>query len=103
LKGSSMDSEWRTIQMFLDEETPAIYEVQINSTNPRKITCNCKPFLNSSRCKHIRYIKDSMNKNNGHYAIQVPASVTDDDSVSAIETAEEWRDFVVKYAKVIVL
>ena len=103
MKGPKMESEWRTIQMFLDEETLGIYEVQINSINPKQIVCSCKAYVVSTRCKHVRYIKTSMDGNDGHYAIQIPASVADDVSVDAIATADDWREFVVKYAKVIVL
>lgn len=103
MKGPKMDSEWRTIQMFLDEETLSIYEVMINSSNPKQITCSCKAYSVSTRCKHVRYIKTSMDGNEGHYAIQIPASVAEEASVDAIATAKDWREFVVKYAKVIVL
>jgi hypothetical protein len=44
-----------------------------------------------------------MDGNDGQYKIEVSATVTSEDSVVAIDTAEEWRDFVVKHGKVIVL
>jgi hypothetical protein len=104
LKGSSMDSEWRTIQLFLDEDLSGVHEVRLKVTiNSKKMSCSCQAYEANSRCKHIRYIKDAMNKNDGHYAIQIPYLAAEDDSVKAIKTADDWRRFVVKYAKIVVL
>jgi hypothetical protein len=44
-----------------------------------------------------------MSKNDGHYAIQIPYSAAEDDSINAIQTSDDWRNFIVKYAKVVVL
>lgn len=103
MKGSSMDSEWRTIQLFLDEDMSGVHEVRLNSVNSKKMYCSCQAYESSSRCKHVRYIKDAMNKNDGHYAIQIPYSAAEEDSIDAIKTPDDWRRFVVKYAKIVVL
>jgi len=103
LKGSSMDSEWRTIQIFLDEEMAGVFEVQVSSHNSKKLACSCNAYSTSSKCKHVRYVKNAMDNNHGHYAIQIPASAADDSQIDNIDTAEDWRNFVVKYAKVVVL
>lgn len=103
MKGPQMSSEWRTVQLFLDEELFQVCEVLISSSNPRKISCTCKPYQTSSRCKHVKFVRTSMDGNDGQYKIEVSATVTSEDSVVAIDTAEEWRDFVVKHGKVIVL
>lgn len=101
MKGSSMESEWRTVQIFLDEEMTGVFEVQVSNTNSKKLSCSCNTYANSSKCRHIRYVKNAMDNNSGHYAIQIPATATED--ARDISTAEEWRNFVVKHAKVIVL
>ena len=98
-----MDSEWRTIQIFQDEYMSGVHEVRLNSVNSKRMHCSCKSYESSSRCKHVRYIKDAMSKNDGHYAIQIPYLAAEDESVSAIKTSDDWRQFVVKYAKIVVL
>jgi len=44
-----------------------------------------------------------MEKNEGHYAIQVKADVDESVAVNAMKNAESFRDFVVRYAKVEVI
>jgi hypothetical protein len=44
-----------------------------------------------------------MAENNGHYAILVPDDVPEDIANSANDTAETFRNFVLKYARVEVL
>ena len=103
MKGSSMESEWRTVQIFLDETMAGVFEVQVSSHNSKKLICSCNDYSTSAKCRHVRYVKTAMDNNNGHYAIQIPASAADDGEIESINTAEDWRNFVVKHAKVIVL
>ncbi|CAB4128698.1 hypothetical protein UFOVP111_62 [uncultured Caudovirales phage] len=96
-----MDIQWRTIQLFLEEY--GVVEVELDQDNNQKVRCTCPSFSKAARCKHTRYVKDSMDKNEGHYAIQIKADVDEDDAVQAMKNANSFRDFVVKYAKVEVI
>ena len=101
MKEAAMDIQWRTIQLFLEEY--GIVEVELYQDNNQKVRCTCPSFSKAARCKHTRYVKDSMEKNDGHYAIQIKADVDEDVAFKAMGNADAFRDFVVKYAKVEVI
>lgn len=93
-----MKSSWRTVQMFVEES--GVFEVEVDSESKNKVRCTCGPFKNSSRCKHSKFVKAAMDDNNGHYTIQVPVEIDDIEAMVAMESAEAFREFIIKYAKV---
>lgn len=93
--------DWRTVQLFLSED--GVHEVEIDLADNRRIRCTCPKFSKSSKCKHTKFIEDSVEKHNGHYNIQVPKEVDEMEAAYAFDTAETFRDFVLKYAKIEVL
>ena len=99
MKGSAMTNTWRTVQMFIEEA--GVFEVEVDSDNKNKVRCSCPAYSNSSRCKHTKYVKSAMDQNDGHYTIQVPVDVDDDAAANAMDSAEAFRDFIIKYAKVL--
>jgi hypothetical protein len=101
MKEAAMDIQWRTIQLFLEEY--GIVEVELDQENNQKVRCTCPSFSKAARCKHTRHVKASMEKNNGHYAIQIKADVDEAVAFKAMGNSESFRDFVVKYAKVEVI
>jgi hypothetical protein len=101
MKEKSMTNTWRTVQLFLGSD--GVSEVEINSVDSAQVRCNCKAFKTSSRCKHFRFVKTSMANNNGHYTIQVPEETPDDAAADAMGSAEEFRAFIIRHAKVEVL
>jgi hypothetical protein len=101
MKGLDMDIKWRTVQFFMSLE--GISEVEVDADNPQKVRCSCTQFNNSGRCKHSKFIKKQMDENDGHYNIQIPANVTDEEAIAAIGSPEAFRSFILKYAKVEVI
>ena len=99
MKGSKVEP-WRTVQVFLSPT--GVYEVQLrpNDTNAQ---CSCPSYKIRNSCKHTKFVHERMAENNGHYAILVPDDVPEDIANSANETAETFRNFVLKYARVEVL
>jgi hypothetical protein len=98
MKGSKVD--WRTVQVFLSPT--GIFEVQLTAGS-EEARCNCPSFIIRSSCKHTRYVKARMEENEGNYAILVPDSVPEELAAEASESAEKFREFVLKYARVEVL
>jgi hypothetical protein len=98
MKGSKVD--WRTVQVFLSPT--GIYEVQLTAGSD-DARCTCPAFILRNSCKHTRFVKKRMEENEGNYAILVPDNVPEELAAEASESAEKFRDFVLKYARVEVL
>lgn len=99
MKGSELDT-WRTVQLFLS--TTGVYEVQLRpgDTSAR---CNCPSYKVRGSCKHTSFIQQRMLENAGQYAILVPEDVPEEETSKASESAEAFRSFILKYARVEVL
>lgn len=96
-----MDIVWRTVQLFLEED--GIAEVSLNSTNHSQVKCDCVAFQRSARCKHSKYVKVASAANDGPYAIEIPVDIDEEEAILAISNPEGWRNFVLKYGKVLVI
>jgi len=101
MRGLDMEIDWRTVQMFLGDD--GISEVEIDAENSAKMRCSCKSFFKAARCKHTKYVKNQMEDNNGHYAIQVPVDISDEEALDAMSSADTFREFIIKHGKVQVL
>jgi hypothetical protein len=102
MKGMSMKSSWRTVQLFISSQGAGVFEVEVD-TDTKDVRCNCPVFAKNSFCKHTSFVSNKMRFNNGHYSILVPTEISEEIAVNASEDAEKFRDFVVKYAKVEVI
>lgn len=98
-----MDIDWRTVQMFLDETTFGVFEVQIDSENSRKVRCDCPTFKSSARCKHAKFVRNTMANNDGNYAIHIPEEISDEEAMEAMADPEAFREFIIKYGTVEVI
>ena len=96
-----MDFEWRTVQFFIGDE--GVSEVELDTDDSRIIRCSCKSFKASKKCKHANYVSSVVESSNGNYPVQVPEYVPDELAFEALEDAEEFRNFVIKYGKIEVL
>ena len=96
-----MEIDWRTVQMFLEEN--GVFEVELDSEDKKKIRCSCPAFRNSARCKHTKFVRKSMDANDGHYSVQIDVNVADEDAAEAMTSRKTFRDFILKYAKVEVI
>ena len=102
MKGMRMESQWRTVQLFISAQAAGIFEVEVD-TETKKTRCTCPVWKKTLSCKHVNFVKLRMRHNNGNYSILVPDEVSQDLAEEASETPQKFRDFVVKYAKVEVL
>ena len=102
MKGGSVQTSWRTIQLFISAQAAGIFEVEVD-TETRDLRCNCPKWKKASSCKHVKFVLDRMIVNDGHYSILIPEEIPEDLALEASDTAEKFREFVVKYAKIEVL
>jgi len=96
-----MASAWRTVQQFISAQGMGIFEVEVE-TDTKETRCTCPVFDKRGSCKHIQFVNDKI-KYTGHYSILVPNEVPEEMAVEASDSAEKFREFVVKYAKIEVL
>ena len=97
-----MEIEWRTVQIFIDEEM-AISEVSIDAMNSSKLRCNCPKFQNIAGCKHTKFVKDKMKATGGVFNLVLPAEIDDEEAQASLRDTESFRDLVIKYGKIEVL
>ena len=102
MKGMSMDTSWRTVQLFISAQAAGIFEVEVD-TRTKKTRCNCPVWRKTASCKHASFVQNKMRYNNGNYSLLVPSEVSEDLAVEASDDPQKFRDFVVKYAKVEVI
>lgn len=101
MKELNMISDWKTVQLFLDEA--GVSEVQIDSLNPYSVRCNCRGTKPSTKCAHVKHVKKVMGENDGHYTIHIPVEVDEDIADLAMSDNDAFRDFIIRYAKVEVI
>jgi len=102
MKGMSMESKWRTVQLFISSQAAGIFEVEVD-TDTKDVRCNCPVWKKNLNCKHTTFVNNKMRLNNGHYSILVPHEIPEELALEASGDASKFRDFVVKHAKIEVL
>ena len=104
MKGERVDTAWRTVQLFISSNAAGVFEVDIH-TETRELRCSCPVFAKRLRrsCKHTSFVKSRMILNGGHYSIQIPHEVSDEMAALANDSQKNFRDFILKYAKIEVL
>ena len=102
MKGMRMESDWRTVQLFISAQAAGIFEVEVD-TETKKTRCNCPVWRKTASCKHAAFVQNKMRYNNGHYSILVPTEISEYLAVEASDDPQKFRDFVVRYAKVEVI
>ena len=98
----SMESPWRTVQLFISSQAAGVFEVEVD-TGTKRIRCNCPVWTKTLKCKHVNFVNNRMKMNQGHYSILVPDEVPEELASQANADPKRFRDFVVRYAKVEVL
>lgn len=97
-----MQHDWRTLQMFIDDQ--GVYEVEVDSLDKSKLRCTCPAFQRrNTHCVHTAYVAENMVANNGHYQIHIPQEVDEDLAENALADSAAFREFIIRYAKVEVL
>ena len=93
--------DWRTVQLFLEED--GVHEVQLDLEDNRNMRCTCKRFKTFKRCKHTNWVEDSIELSGGHFSVQIDSEVPQEEAEYAFDSAESFRNFVLKYGKVEVI
>lgn len=101
MKGIGMATDWRTVQVFLSDD--GVFEVEADAEDYTRMRCTCSPFKSGKKCRHTKHVKKRIDDNGGTYSIMLPEDVSDDEVEAAMETAESFRNLIIKYAKVEVL
>ena len=102
MKGMSMNTEWRTVQLFISAQAAGVFEVEVD-TDTKQTRCNCPVWKKMLSCKHSSFVDTRMRMNKGHYSILVPNEVSEDVAIEASDDPKKFRDFIVRYAKVEVI
>jgi len=89
-----MAADWRTVQFFLSPR--GVYEVSIDLSS-ESVRCTCTSFENRQVCTHTRTVVARARRNGGVYPLKVSSRATEDESAAANESAEQFREFVIKY------
>jgi hypothetical protein len=100
-KEAEMSISWRTVQMFISDE--GVAEVEVDAELNDKIRCSCKAYSVSSKCRHSKFVKNRMNEGDGHYIVQVPEDVDDNEAITAMKDPSKWRAFVIQHGEIEVL
>jgi hypothetical protein len=102
--GNMLDQNVSLLQQFLTYSAtlgPVIIEVGFTDSN--KIVCNCNRFLSNTNCKHARFVKYSMEKNNGVYDNGVSHRATKQDKHKATLSSKNRREFVARFGTIEVI
>jgi len=102
--GNMLDQNVSLLQQFLTYSAtsgPTIIEVGVNDS--RKVVCNCNRFIANTSCKHARFVKYSMDKNNGVYDNGVSHRATKDDHYKASLSSKNRREFVARFGTIEVI
>jgi hypothetical protein len=101
MKELGLISDWRTLQLFLDEA--GVAEVEVDSNNVSQVRCTCSAFSVRKKCAHSKYVKQAMQENEGHYQVLIPEDVDLDNEDIATMDSQQFREFIIKYGKVEVI
>lgn len=93
--------EWRVVQLFLDDK--GIHEFELDINDNRNVRCSCERFRRRTNCKHVAWMDDAIDRAGGHYTIQVPEVDEQLDLDEVMNDYDDFRDFIIKYAKVEVI
>ncbi len=97
MKGGFVD-EYRTIQLFLSD-APGIYEVSSTKDN-KSFKCNCPGFTARNKCKHVAFVQEKIEDNDGVYPTQISARATKEEAEEATLSNDTFREFLIKYGKI---
>lgn len=96
-----METNWRTVQLFLEDY--GVVELEVDREDNSTIRCNCIDFSRFSKCKHTNFAQTNMAENNGHFSIDIPIVVDENEAIAAMHESSLFRAFVLKYGKVKVI
>lgn len=92
-----MSSNWRTVQVFLSSRGVGVFEVEM-TLDGKQTRCNCPTFKSRKACRHITFVRNGMR--DGHYPIRVHPSARADETSFDPTDPDQFRSFVLRYAKI---
>jgi uncharacterized Zn finger protein len=101
MKEGNVSKEPRLVQVFLSQATvpgPGIYEV--SSTVNGELSCTCPGFKSRGSCKHIKFVNNRLENNNGNYPLEISSRATQEDAEKAKLSNEDFREFIIKFGKI---
>jgi hypothetical protein len=102
MKDVRMDISWRLVQLFLGDE--GISEVSVAVHDNRKVRCSCAVFNSAGRCKHTKFVRAKILKNEGSYVVEViTKNIAEEFELTALDNEDSWRTFVYTHGKVEVI
>lgn len=102
MKGYNVEDEaLRLVQVFLSNTKnpgPGIYEVMVDKED--KLICTCPGYVSRKTCKHVRFVKNRIENNNGNYPLEISSKATQEDATVAQSSNKAFREFVVKFGRI---
>lgn len=93
--------EPRLVQVFLSPvNTPSPNISEVSSMPNGELSCTCSSFKGRTTCKHTRFVQARIDSNHGTYPLEISKKATEDDAMKAKESVDEFRKFVIKFAKI---
>jgi hypothetical protein len=91
----------KLVQIFLRQDAtpgPGIYEVSLKKD--KSFMCTCPGYVGRNICKHTRFVEAKVKSNHGTYPLEISTRCTDEDTDSASESDEAFRNFIIKFGKI---
>lgn len=101
MKEASVKTDLRLIQVFLGASKnpgPGVFEVSTDHTGA--LYCNCQDYQGRKKCKHVAFVKNRIESNNGNYPLEILSKATQEETERAKISNEEYRKFIIKYGKI---
>lgn len=101
MKEAHVRDDLRLIQVFLGASRnpgPGVYEV--STDNNGMLYCNCHDFLGRKKCKHVNFVRNRIENNNGNYPLEILSKATQEEAEHARLSNEDYRRFIIKYGKI---
>lgn len=99
-----LDQNISLLQQFLTYSiTAGPTIIEVGTTNNGKVVCNCSRFIANTSCKHARFVKYSMEKNNGIYDNGISHRATQEDKNKASLSSKNRREFVARFGTIEVI
>lgn len=93
------NDDWVTIQFFVSDD--GTYEVQGSHKDYRKMKCTCAEFNPLRRCKHVKYMRNHIEDNDGVFSLRIPDDVGDEEIDAVVNGETDFRDMLLRYGKVV--
>lgn len=93
--------ELKLIQVFLSQaQTPGPGIFEVSGDENGNLFCTCPGFRGRGSCKHSRFVKARIDSNDGTYPLEISSRATEEDAEKARTSADNFRDFIIKFGRI---